>query len=187
MIDLKLIGATDPEVAEAMRQELGRQRDHLELIASENFVSPAVLAAAGSHLTNKYAEGYPGRRYYGGCEHVDVVENLARDRAKEVFGAKYANVQPHAGAQANAAVGRTEETQYITEEYLAELETEMHAAAENLEFERAAALRDRIVKMRDAIGQAVDSVAAKDNDERGGRRRGRKGAGARVPRPKRSA
>lgn len=92
-----------------------------------------------------------------------------------------------AHAQANAAVGRTEETQYITEEYLAELETEMHAAAENLEFERAAALRDRIVKMRDAIGQAVDSVAAKDNDERGGRRRGRKGAGARVPRPKRSA
>ncbi|WP_163375992.1 serine hydroxymethyltransferase [Dietzia sp. Alg238-R159] len=94
----------DPEVAEAMAGELARQRDTLEMIASENFVPRSVLQAQGSVLTNKYAEGYPGRRYYGGCEHVDVVENLARDRAKEVFGAKYANVQPHAGAQANAAV-----------------------------------------------------------------------------------
>ncbi|MFI8693315.1 serine hydroxymethyltransferase [Dietzia maris] len=94
----------DPEVAEAMAGELARQRDTLEMIASENFVPRSVLQAQGSVLTNKYAEGYPGRRYYGGCEHVDVVENLARDRAKEVFGAEYANVQPHAGAQANAAV-----------------------------------------------------------------------------------
>ncbi|RBA40466.1 serine hydroxymethyltransferase [Dietzia maris] len=94
----------DPEVAEAMAGELARQRDTLEMIASENFVPRSVLQAQGSVLTNKYAEGYPGRRYYGGCEHVDVVENLARDRAKEVFGAKYVNVQPHAGAQANAAV-----------------------------------------------------------------------------------
>jgi len=94
----------DPEVAEAMAGELARQRDTLEMIASENFVPRSVLQAQGSVLTNKYAEGYPGRRYYGGCEHVDVVENLARERAKEVFGAKYANVQPHAGAQANAAV-----------------------------------------------------------------------------------
>jgi len=94
----------DPEVARAMDGELARQRDTLEMIASENFVPRAVLQAQGSVLTNKYAEGYPGRRYYGGCEHVDVVEDLARDRAKEVFGAKYANVQPHAGAQANAAV-----------------------------------------------------------------------------------
>ena len=94
----------DPEVAEAMAGELARQRDTLEMIASENFVPRSVLQAQGSVLTNKYAEGYPGRRYYGGCEHVDVVENLARDRAKAVFGAKYANVQPHAGAQANAAV-----------------------------------------------------------------------------------
>lgn len=94
----------DPEVAEAMAGELARQRDTLEMIASENFVPRSVLQAQGSVLTNKYAEGYPGRRYYGGCEHVDVVENLARDRAKGVFGAKYANVQPHAGAQANAAV-----------------------------------------------------------------------------------
>ena len=104
MIDLKLIVATDPEVAAAMGQELGRQRDHLELIASENFVSPAVLAAAGSHLTNKYAEGYPGKRYYGGCQYVDVVEELARTRACQIFGAEHANVQPHSGAQANIAV-----------------------------------------------------------------------------------
>jgi glycine hydroxymethyltransferase len=104
MIDLKLIKATDPETAEAMLQELGRQRDHLELIASENFVSPAVLAAAGSHLTNKYAEGYPGHRYYGGCQYVDVVENLAREKACAIFGAEHANVQPHSGAQANVAV-----------------------------------------------------------------------------------
>ena len=94
----------DPEVAEAMAGELARQRDTLEMIASENFVPRAVLQAQGSVLTNKYAEGYPGRRYYGGCENVDVIENLARERAKEVFGAKYANVQPHSGAQANAAV-----------------------------------------------------------------------------------
>ncbi|WP_072805580.1 serine hydroxymethyltransferase [Rhodococcoides yunnanense] len=94
----------DPEVAEAMAGELGRQRDTLEMIASENFVPRAVLQAQGSVLTNKYAEGYPGRRYYGGCEYVDVVEDLARNRAKELFGAEFANVQPHAGAQANAAV-----------------------------------------------------------------------------------
>ena len=87
-----------------MELELGRQRDHLELIASENLVSPAVMAAMGSHLTNKYAEGYPGKRYYGGCEYVDMVENLARDRAKQLFGAQHANVQPHSGAQANLAV-----------------------------------------------------------------------------------
>ncbi|MFV8380595.1 serine hydroxymethyltransferase [Corynebacterium hindlerae] len=94
----------DPEVAAAIAAELGRQRGTLEMIASENFVPRAVLQAQGSVLTNKYAEGYPGRRYYGGCEHVDVIEDLARDRAKEVFGAEFVNVQPHAGAQANAAV-----------------------------------------------------------------------------------
>ncbi|MCJ0904138.1 serine hydroxymethyltransferase [Rhodococcus sp. ARC_M6] len=94
----------DPEVAEAMAGELARQRDTLEMIASENFVPRSVLQAQGSVLTNKYAEGYPGRRYYGGCEHVDVIEDLARNRAKELFGAEYANVQPHSGAQANAAV-----------------------------------------------------------------------------------
>ena len=94
----------DPEVHAAIVAELARQRDTLEMIASENFVPRSVLQAQGSVLTNKYAEGYPGRRYYGGCEHVDVIEDLARDRAKEVFGAKYANVQPHSGAQANAAV-----------------------------------------------------------------------------------
>ncbi|MFD6894933.1 serine hydroxymethyltransferase [Rhodococcus sp. NPDC060086] len=94
----------DPEVAQAMAGELARQRDTLEMIASENFVPRAVLQAQGSVLTNKYAEGYPGRRYYGGCEHVDVVEDLARNRAKELFGAEFANVQPHSGAQANAAV-----------------------------------------------------------------------------------
>ena len=94
----------DPEVAAAIAGELGRQRGTLEMIASENFVPRAVLQAQGSVLTNKYAEGYPGRRYYGGCEYADVVEDLARDRAKQVFGAEFANVQPHAGAQANAAV-----------------------------------------------------------------------------------
>ncbi len=94
----------DPEIAAAMEAELGRQRGNLELIASENLVSPAVMAAMGSHLTNKYAEGYPGKRYYGGCEHVDVVETLAIERAKELFGCEYANVQPHSGAQANMAV-----------------------------------------------------------------------------------
>ncbi|MEV4414816.1 serine hydroxymethyltransferase [Catellatospora sp. NPDC049609] len=93
----------DPEVAAALRAELGRQRDTLEMIASENFAPLAVLQAQGSVLTNKYAEGYPGRRYYGGCEHVDVVERLAIERVKALFGAAYANVQPHSGAQANAA------------------------------------------------------------------------------------
>lgn len=94
----------DAEVGEAMNKELARQRRNLELIASENIVSPAVMAAMGSVLTNKYAEGYPGKRYYGGCEEVDVVENLAIERACKLFGAKYANVQPHSGAQANTAV-----------------------------------------------------------------------------------
>ena len=94
----------DPEVAEAMELELKRQRQNIELIASENLVSKAVMAAMGSHLTNKYAEGYPGKRYYGGCEYVDIVENLAIERAKELFGCEYANVQPHSGAQANLAV-----------------------------------------------------------------------------------
>ena len=93
----------DVELANAMEDELGRQRDHIELIASENFVSKAVMAAMGSPLTNKYAEGYPGKRYYGGCQHVDVVENLAIERAKELFGCEYVNVQPHSGAQANLA------------------------------------------------------------------------------------
>ncbi len=104
MIDFRTLRAADPEVAAAMEQELGRQRDHIELIASENFVSPAVMAAMGSHLTNKYAEGYPGKRYYGGCQYVDIVEDLARKRACELFGADRANVQPHSGAQANLAV-----------------------------------------------------------------------------------
>src|SRR5213080_242615 len=94
----------DPEVAKALRGEAQRQQRNLELIASENFVSEAVLEAVGSVLTNKYAEGYPGRRYYGGCEVVDVVEDLAIARAKELFGAQHANVQPHSGAQANMAV-----------------------------------------------------------------------------------
>lgn len=94
----------DPEIAAVLEGELGRQRDTLEMIASENFVPRAVLQAQGSVLTNKYAEGYPGKRYYGGCEHVDVAENLAIERAKELFGAEHANVQPHSGAQANAAV-----------------------------------------------------------------------------------
>ena len=104
MIDLETVRLADPEVAEAMGLELKRQREHIELIASENFVSPAVLAAMGSHLTNKYAEGYPGKRYYGGCECVDIVEKLAIKRAKALFGAEHANVQPHSGAQANLAV-----------------------------------------------------------------------------------
>lgn len=95
---------TDPEVAQAIAAENTRQEDHIELIASENYASPAVLAAQGSQLTNKYAEGYPGRRYYGGCEHVDVVEQLAIDRLKKLYGAEAANVQPHSGAQANTAV-----------------------------------------------------------------------------------
>ena len=99
-----LIAKTDPDVASAMEKELERQRRNIELIASENIVSPAVMAAMGSILTNKYAEGYPGRRYYGGCEYVDVVEEIARKRACELFGAEHANVQPHSGAQANIAV-----------------------------------------------------------------------------------
>lgn len=94
----------DPELAGAISNEVGRQNSHIELIASENFVSKAVMAAMGSPLTNKYAEGYPGKRYYGGCEYVDVVEDLARERAKELFGCEYVNVQPHSGAQANMAV-----------------------------------------------------------------------------------
>lgn len=98
------LSQVDPDVARAIDDELGRQRSTLEMIASENFAPRAVLEAQGSVLTNKYAEGYPGRRYYGGCEHVDVVENLARDRACELFGAEHANVQPHSGAQANTAV-----------------------------------------------------------------------------------
>lgn len=98
------IQAVDPELLAAMTDELGRQRDHIELIASENFVSKAVMAAMGSPLTNKYAEGYPGKRYYGGCQYVDVVEDLARERAKKLFGCEYVNVQPHSGAQANMAV-----------------------------------------------------------------------------------
>ncbi len=104
MIDMTTIQNADPEVYEAMRLELSRQRDNIELIASENFVSPAVMAAVGSHLTNKYAEGLPGKRYYGGCQYVDIVENLAIERCKQLFGCEHANVQPHSGAQANTAV-----------------------------------------------------------------------------------
>ncbi|MBE7089142.1 MAG: serine hydroxymethyltransferase [Clostridiales bacterium] len=103
-MDISLIEKTDPEIAEALKLELCRQQNNIELIASENFVSPAVLAAAGSHLTNKYAEGYPAHRYYGGCQHVDVAEDLARNRIKEIFGCEYCNVQPHSGASANLAV-----------------------------------------------------------------------------------
>src|SRR5512132_3768336 len=102
--DWDALKAADPEVADAIANELQRERTNLRLIASENYTSPAVLAALGSTMTNKYAEGYPGRRYYGGCEFVDVTEQLAIDRAKELFGAEHANVQPHAGAQANMAV-----------------------------------------------------------------------------------
>lgn len=104
MFSFDEIKNADAEVAKAMEDELGRQRSHLELIASENLVTKSVMAAMGSHLTNKYAEGYPGKRYYGGCEYVDVVEELARERAKKLFGCTYANVQPHSGAQANMAV-----------------------------------------------------------------------------------
>ena len=111
------LARTDPEVAEAIRNETERQGRQLEMIASENFVSEAVLEALGTVLTNKYAEGYPGRRYYGGCEFVDVVESLAIDRAKELFGADHANVQPHSGAQANTAV------------YLAALQARGHASS----------------------------------------------------------
>lgn len=100
----EILASQDPELAKAVELEKQRQFDKIELIASENYVSPAVMAAQGSVLTNKYAEGYPGKRYYGGCEYVDIAENLARDRAKEIFGADHANVQPHSGAQANTAV-----------------------------------------------------------------------------------
>jgi glycine hydroxymethyltransferase len=103
-MDMRTLAEVDPDIANAVRHELHRQRSSLELIASENFVSRAILEAAGSVFTNKYAEGYPGRRYYGGCEFVDVVESLAIARAKTLFGAEHANVQPHAGAQANMAV-----------------------------------------------------------------------------------
>ena len=98
------LAQVDPDIAEAIAAENRRQEEHLELIASENYASPAVLAAQGSQLTNKYAEGYPGKRYYGGCQYVDIVEQLAIDRAKKLFGAEFANVQPHSGAQANQAV-----------------------------------------------------------------------------------
>ena len=102
--DWEALKATDPEVAGAIANELQRERTQLRLIASENYASPAVLAALGSTMNDKYAEGYPGRRYYGGCEFVDVTEQLAIDRAKELFGAEHANVQPHSGASANLAV-----------------------------------------------------------------------------------
>ena len=106
MPDNRTIAEIDPELHAAMTDELSRQRDRLELIASENLVSRAVLEAAGSVLTNKYAEGYPSKRYYGGCEYVDVAETLAKDRAKELFKAEFVNVQPHAGSQANMAAYR---------------------------------------------------------------------------------
>ncbi len=104
MYSIEEVRRVDPEIAEAIELEMARQNDHIELIASENWVSKAVMAAMGSPLTNKYAEGYPGKRYYGGCQDVDIVENLAIERAKELFGCEYANVQPHSGAQANFAV-----------------------------------------------------------------------------------
>ena len=104
MVNFDVIAKNDPEVAKLVEKELRRQQHHLELIASENMVSESVMEAVGSHLTNKYAEGYPGKRYYGGCQFVDEVETLAIERAKELFGAEHANVQPHSGAQANAAV-----------------------------------------------------------------------------------
>ena len=104
MYTLEDIQAVDPEIAQAITDEFDRQNSHIELIASENWVSPAVMSAMGSVLTNKYAEGYPGKRYYGGCDCVDVVEELARERAKQLFGCEYVNVQPHSGAQANMAV-----------------------------------------------------------------------------------
>ena len=104
MFSFDEIQKVDSALAMAMQEEMERQKSHIELIASENIVSPAVMAAMGSHLTNKYAEGYPGARYYGGCEHVDTIEDLARDRLKKLFGVEYVNVQPHSGAQANMAV-----------------------------------------------------------------------------------
>ena len=102
-MSLDTLAAHDPQVADAISQELSRQRSSIELIASENFASPAVMQAMGTVLTNKYAEGYPGKRYYGGCEKVDIVEDLARERAKKLFGCRFANVQPHSGANANLA------------------------------------------------------------------------------------
>ena len=104
MYSLEEIRNTDPEVAACICKEVQRQNSHIELIASENWVSKAVMAAMGSPLTNKYAEGYPGKRYYGGCECVDEVEDLAKERARKLFGCEYVNVQPHSGAQANMAV-----------------------------------------------------------------------------------
>jgi len=104
MFATQTLEESDPEICGAIRKEAGRQEDHVELIASENYVSPAVLAAQGSLLTNKYAEGYPGKRYYGGCEYVDIAETIAIDRAKQLFGTPWANVQPHSGSQANQAV-----------------------------------------------------------------------------------
>ena len=104
MLNYENVRLVDPEIYESMMRELRRQQDHIELIASENFVSEAVMEAMGSHLTNKYAEGYPGARYYGGCEYVDEVERIAIDRAKKLYGAEHVNVQPHAGSQANVAV-----------------------------------------------------------------------------------
>src|SRR4028118_1716407 len=103
--DLPHLSQTDPEVAQAIQNELGRQRDKIELIASENFTSEAVMEATGCVMTNKYAEGYPGKRYYGGCEFVDVVESLAIERAKQLFGAEHANVQPDAGGQGQRGGG----------------------------------------------------------------------------------
>ena len=103
MIDLKLVSSVDPEIAQSMKRELCRQQRNIELIASENFVSPAVMEAVGSHLTNKYAEGYSGKRYYGGCTYVDEVETLAIERVIQLFGCEYANVQPYSGANANLA------------------------------------------------------------------------------------
>ena len=100
----KTVECVDPDLWRAIEGEIQRQEDHIELIASENYASPAVMQAQGSLLTNKYAEGYPGKRYYGGCEYVDLVEQLAIDRARALFGAEYVNVQPHSGSQANAAV-----------------------------------------------------------------------------------
>ena len=102
--NINFIHDFDAEIAGIMEKELKRQRNNLELIASENIVSPAVMAAMGSVLTNKYAEGYPGKRYYGGCQCVDIVEEIGRERAKQLFGAEYANLQPHSGANANLAV-----------------------------------------------------------------------------------
>ena len=101
---MEFLSQYDPEVGATIEKEYHREQRNIELIASENIVSPAVMMAMGTCLTNKYAEGYPGKRYYGGCEDVDIVENIARDRAKKLFGAKFANVQPHSGAQANIAV-----------------------------------------------------------------------------------